>query len=39
MQRGRCRNGPGEKAGAWKWQDFHLGPWEAWSRAIRERRC
>jgi squalene-hopene/tetraprenyl-beta-curcumene cyclase len=19
----------GEKAGAWKWQDFHLGPWEA----------
>jgi squalene-hopene/tetraprenyl-beta-curcumene cyclase len=20
----------GEKAGAWKWQDFHLGPWEAW---------
>jgi squalene-hopene/tetraprenyl-beta-curcumene cyclase len=19
----------GDKAGAWKWQDFHLGPWEA----------
>jgi hypothetical protein len=19
----------GERAGAWKWQDFHLGPWEA----------
>jgi hypothetical protein len=19
----------GEKAGAWKWQDFHLGPWES----------
>jgi squalene-hopene/tetraprenyl-beta-curcumene cyclase len=25
----------GERAGAWKWQDFHLGPWEAGESAYQ----
>ncbi len=29
------QEGTGDNAGAWKWQDFHLGPWEAGESAYQ----